>query len=261
MRRGKQIYDWFPLWSDKWLFGSTRHELTHEQRAIWTDLMAVGNKDDGFIRANETTGYPMEQLAGLLCCSKELLETTIKICIEKGKLEDKGNGIYYICNWENYQLSGRYKRLIAEKAEQASEKTDASNLISSSLSPLSLSSLSSKDNEKIDIHAMASEIVAYLNTKADKNFDYRAKETFKQISARIGDGRTIENFRRVIDIKVAKWKGKSWKGGKGDTVIGDDLLRPSTLFTPTNFENYLNESMPGEKKDAPSKFDGIGEEI
>lgn len=153
MRRGKQIYDWFPLWSDKWLFGSTRHELTHEQRAIWTDLMAVGNKDDGFIRANETTGYPPEQLAGLLCCSQELLETTIKICIEKGKLEDRGNCIYYICNWENYQLSGRYKRLIAEKAEVASEKTDASNLISSSVLSYSFPKGEFEGIQKSDVEA------------------------------------------------------------------------------------------------------------
>ena len=132
MRRGKQIYDWFPLWSDKWLFGSTRHELTHEQRAIWTDLMALANKDDGYVRANETTPYPNEQLSGLLCCSQDLLKSTITRCIETVKLKDTGNGILYVVNWKEYQLSGRYKRLIAENLEEASGKTDTSNLVLSS---------------------------------------------------------------------------------------------------------------------------------
>jgi uncharacterized phage protein (TIGR02220 family) len=159
----------------------------------------------------------------------------------------------------------RASKNVMTKPDAVQECHDASASGSSSLESdsdsSSLNSLNSKDKEKIDIHAISAEVVAYLNTKADKNFDYKAKETVRHIGARIADGRTIENFRHVIDVKVAKWKGKTWKGGKGDTVIGDDLLRPSTLFSQTNFENYLNESMPGVKHDAPSKFDGLGKEV
>ena len=104
-------------------------------------------------------------------------------------------------------------------------------------------------------------VVRYLNEKTGKKFSSKSKETIDHIKARIAEGHTIEDFKRVIDVKVAKWKGKSWKGQSGDVVQGDDLLRPSTLFRPTNFENYLNESMPGAKQDLPSKFDGLGEEV
>ena len=43
----KKISDhlWFPLWVDKWIFGSTRIECTLEERAIWIDFLALASKD------------------------------------------------------------------------------------------------------------------------------------------------------------------------------------------------------------------------
>ena len=86
------------------------------------------------------------------------------------------------------------------------------------------------------------EVVSYLNEKTGHNFSPKSSDTIKHISARIAEGRTLEDFKHVIDIKVAKWKGKTWKDTRtGEMVNGDDYLRPSTLFRPGNFENYLNE--------------------
>ena len=94
------------------------------------------------------------------------------------------------------------------------------------------------------------EIVSYLNEKTGHNFSLKSKPTIEHISARIAEGRTLDDFKKVIDIKVAKWKGKTWKDTRtGETVQGDDYLRPSTLFRPGNFENYLNETpAPGKTK-------------
>jgi len=110
MKRGIS-YAWFPLWIDKWLWGSTRHELNHEERAIFVDLLALAAKDDGFIRANETTPYPIEQLAGMLQASKELVSNTISKCIKYGKLIEK-EGIYFVNNWNEYRLSQRHKKRV-----------------------------------------------------------------------------------------------------------------------------------------------------
>lgn len=89
------------------------------------------------------------------------------------------------------------------------------------------------------------EILEYLNAKAGKNFNPSSSDTIKHISARIAEGRTLDDFKKVIDIKVAKWKGRTWPdtrpGREGEIVNGDDLLRPSTLFRAGNFENYVNE--------------------
>jgi hypothetical protein len=72
--------------------------------------MILAAKDDGFIRANADMGYPHEYLARILNVPLELLESTIKKCIEVGKLEALENGIYYVKNWETYSLSQRHKK-------------------------------------------------------------------------------------------------------------------------------------------------------
>jgi len=111
MKRGK-TFDWIPLYVDKWIFGSTRIELTHEERAIWIDFLALASKDDGYIRANKETPYPLQQLAGMLCCEMDLLTTTIAKFASKEikKIKVYKNGIIYLLNWEEYKLTPRHKR-------------------------------------------------------------------------------------------------------------------------------------------------------
>ena len=79
-----------------------------------------------------------------------------------------------------------------------------------------------------------SQIIKYLNEKTGKRFSPKSQTSIDFINGRLAEGKTLENFKRVIDVKVAKW------GGDPKMV---DYLRPSTLFRPTNFENYLNETL------------------
>ena len=74
------------------------------------------------------------------------------------------------------------------------------------------------------------EIINYLNQRAGKNFRATTRKTVTLITARKREGATLEDFKKVIDIKTRKWKG-----GKMD-----DYLRPETLFS-SKFEAYLNE--------------------
>jgi hypothetical protein len=137
MKRGKQIDAWYPFYIDKWLFGSTRHELVigpgwadrfpdlvplvpasiikrpfTDLRGIFLDLMTLSKKDGGFIRANETTPYPLEQLAGMFCVPIDHVRARINICVNAkvGKLSEPSPGIYYLKSTETYALSDRWKR-------------------------------------------------------------------------------------------------------------------------------------------------------
>lgn len=74
------------------------------------------------------------------------------------------------------------------------------------------------------------EIIDYLNTKAGTSFRSRSTDSRKHIRARYADGFTTEDFKTVIDKKVAEWKGTDMA----------KYLRPSTLFG-TKFESYLNQ--------------------
>jgi hypothetical protein len=137
MKRGRQIDTWYPFYIDKWLFGSTRHELVitpgwaerfpelvaavpksiigrpfTDLRGIFVDLMTLSKKDGGYIRANEDTPYPVEQLAGMFCVPADHVRAAIGICVHKrvGKLSEPSPGIYYVESTEAYSLSDRWKR-------------------------------------------------------------------------------------------------------------------------------------------------------
>lgn len=73
------------------------------------------------------------------------------------------------------------------------------------------------------------EILSYLNERAGTKFG-ESKETVRLINARINDGFTVEDFKKVINKKVKEWKGT-------DRAM---YIRPSTLFAPSHFEEYLN---------------------
>ena len=74
-------------------------------------------------------------------------------------------------------------------------------------------------------------IINYLNTRTKSNFKDTTSSTRKHISARLHEGFTIEDFKKVIDVKTMEW-------------INDNkmkvYLRPETLFG-TKFESYLNQ--------------------
>ncbi len=122
--KDKQTQMWIPLYVDKWIFGSMRIELDPPERSVFIDLLVLGAKDNGYIRANETTPYLEIQLAGLLNISIELLRSTIKKCIEYSKIVECSPGIYRLCSWETYQFTDRYKRKLgcsSEKTEQVGQ--------------------------------------------------------------------------------------------------------------------------------------------
>ncbi len=95
---------WIKLWTEEWLDGSIRMELSPSERSIWADLLALSGRSrvPGLIQANNGVPYTHNYLAGRFNVSEELLETTLKKCsIQKRIIEDE-NGIKII-NWKKYQ--------------------------------------------------------------------------------------------------------------------------------------------------------------
>lgn len=81
------------------------------------------------------------------------------------------------------------------------------------------------------------EIINFLNQVANTSFKTNNKSTVGYINGRIAEGYTLEDFKLVITAMGNKWKGTEW----------EEYLRPSTLFTPTNFEKYLNSAKKSTK--------------
>ena len=87
------------------------------------------------------------------------------------------------------------------------------------------------------------EIVDYLNQKAGTSYRSNSKATQAIIRARLAEGYTVEDFKRVIDNKCTDWIGTQW----------EEYLRPSTLFG-TKFENYLNRKQTKQQKQRQTCF-------
>jgi uncharacterized phage protein (TIGR02220 family) len=77
---------------------------------------------------------------------------------------------------------------------------------------------------------LVQDVVAYLNLMLNKKFSPRTINTVKAISARAEDGATLEDFKKVIDIKISNWLNTDMAS----------YLRPETLFGP-KFDSYLNQ--------------------
>lgn len=78
-----------------------------------------------------------------------------------------------------------------------------------------------------------SRILDYLNEKTGRNYKATSKATQKHINARFVEGYTEDDFKKVIDNKVAEWLHDP----KMQTY-----LRPDTLFG-TKFDSYLNQQV------------------
>mgnify|MGYP000855915684 CR=1 FL=1 len=87
-------------------------------------------------------------------------------------------------------------------------------------------------------------VIDYLNQKCKTNYRATTDKTKKLISARINEGFSLDDFKKVIDIKAAEWTGTDF----------EKYLRPDTLFG-TKFESYLNQKNNLRKGgDAVGKF-------
>lgn len=75
-------------------------------------------------------------------------------------------------------------------------------------------------------------VIEKLNDLANTSYKATTKKTQSLIRARAEEGFTLEDFYKVIDIKVSDWKGTEF----------EKYIRPETLFG-SKFENYLNQKI------------------
>ena len=90
-----------------------------------------------------------------------------------------------------------------------------------------------KTENNNNIFLICQEVISYLNLKAKKNFKVDTASHQKFIKARLKEGYVLEDFKKVVDIMVAKWKGTEY----------EQYLQPQTLFG-NKMDNYLNQPMP-----------------
>ena len=112
-----------------------------------------------------------------------------------------------------------------------------SGTVKTTVSELEILQTNKTNNNEIDNNnnklLICKEIISYLNLKAKKKFKVDTASHQKFIKSRLKEGYVLEDFKKVVDIMVAKWKGTEY----------EQYLQPQTLFG-NKMDNYLNQPMP-----------------
>ena len=123
-----------------------------------------------------------------------------------------------------------------------------SGTVNNTVSELEILQTNKTNNNEIDNNnnklLICKEVISYLNLKAKKNFKVDTASHQKFIKARLKEGYALEDFKKVVDIMVAKWKGTEY----------EQYLQPQTLFG-NKMDNYLNQPMPKRSRILTSTVD------
>lgn len=110
--------------------------------------------------------------------------------------------------------------------------------INIALEDININKTKDLDLIKDDLKESIKMIIDYLNSKLGTHYKVSSTKTRDIIKARFNDGFTLDDFQKVIDVKVDEWVNDE-KMSK--------FLRPETLFS-NKFESYLNQPISEKKK-------------
>ena len=216
----------------------------------------------GFSQAeNQVFSGGLQYLADWTNSTKQSVVKCLKSLVEKGFIEktDKViNGVkfceYYATKFNGgmqQSLTGYTTKFngVCNKVERGIQQSLTGGMQQSLTNNININNLEDNLKNNKEIYKA---VIDYLNNKTGQSFRSSTKATQQHINARLAEGFTIEDFKRVVDNMWTDWHGTEW----------EKYLRPSTLFG-SKFENYLNRK-PQNKgangiaiNSSPSELDGV----
>lgn len=194
-------------------------------------------KNEGRLMFNDRIPYNPTILAQITRHSVGVVEKAIEIFKQLELIEILDNGAIYLLDIQEYigRTSTEADRKRAYRNRIAQEKT----LVITDNGQVS-DKCPDKTTPEIELEKeieIYKDIVEYLNQKAGTKYKHTTKATQRHINGRLAEGYILDDFKAVINKKVAEWK---------DTDMAK-YLRPETLFG-TKFEGYLNQKEGKEPK-------------
>lgn len=244
------IKEWFPLYASDWLTSIGLRLCSPFARGILIDMMAYSWE-------SKTPGVIIDTPADLSLffhCTEEAFSNAT------AELEDRNcivrdNGHIYIPKLQTVGREQREKHLrrveagrkggLAKAENSTPEDGSASNALAKSSNALAIEEKrvdKSREECQQKKHENADSVIDYLNEKVGSRYQH-SKTSRTPISARLSDGFTVDDCRLVIDLKVEQWE-------KDPKMC--EFIRPSTLFAPSHFEEYLNAAIL--KRDKPGNI-------
>jgi len=213
---------------------------------VWVKLLSQAGKTNasGYIYLSENIPYTDEMLATIFNRPLSTVRLALKTFQDFGMITIDEQNYIAIENWEKHQnIEGmeRVRKLNAERNRRYRERKKQEQLPRD----VSVTSHDGTDIDKeLDIDKEVKkdivgqpddipykEIVEYLNRKTNKSYRHTTRKTKDLIKARFNEGFTLDEFKKVIDVKNDEWRN--------DPKM-QKFIRPETLFG-TKFESYLNQ--------------------
>lgn len=218
----------------KWLFKEPYKKLSNNAKIMYAllynrldlSLESKWHDRNGKVFMYFTTAEFCEELG----CSEKTVTKIKKELVTSGLLREerqgltKPNRLYILGPKIVKREPPEPEKLPSRTVENAALDTQEVQTIKTDIRKTDI------DNNKLLI---CKEVISYLNLKAKKNFKVDTASHQKFIKARLKEGYVLEDFKKVVDIMVAKWKGTEY----------EQYLQPQTLFG-NKMDNYLNQPMP-----------------
>lgn len=169
--------------------------------------------------------------------SERQVRTALKHLISTNEVTSRTTAKYTLLivnNYALYQGSDQVsdQQVTSKRPSSDQQVTTNKNIRKKEVKKKEEKLMSSDEDESPSFSPEIEEIIGYLNRRTGRKFSPKTAESQKSISARLRDGYTVDDFKKVIDTKTAEW---------GNDPKMRKYLDPSTLFRPGNFEKYLNQ--------------------
>lgn len=218
-----------------------------EYALFYLKLCLKSLKHDGFLIrtvGNVLIPYDAKKLGEITRTNEDTVLVALKLLTEIGLVEVQENGTLFLTQLQSLIGSetnaAERMRKARAKAKEIGTANNVREMFAICSPEIDIEKEKEKEQKKIDYTSIIHEVVDYLNQKAGTRYRYTSKSTVPHIKARVNEGFTIDDFKTVIDNKVASWIGNKDM---------EKYLRPETLFG-TKFEGYLNERTASKQQEA-----------
>ncbi|RCX05874.1 conserved phage C-terminal domain-containing protein [Kosakonia pseudosacchari] len=103
--------------------------------------------------------------------------------------------------------------------------------------------VAAQPDPEVVITDSAIEVLTYLNQVSGSRRQ-KSRTSLENIRGRLRDGYSVEDLKRVIDLKHEHWR---------DNIKMYQYMRPETLFTPGKFSGYMSSATAWDKKGRPPR--------
>ncbi len=233
---------------------------------IYIDLLTLAGRQGGTgeLMLTDDLPFEFEDLARECDVDVNTMRMAMAMLQKLGMVRLREDGCYVIDGWEDHQAvdgstakNRERQRRFRERQKAAKSlpaaTQDADRNVTHNVTPnvtqgvtcdvtpnvteygLEIRDKSKEEEQKEKakkekVERDVTEVIVYLNERSGKRFNPKTEGARKVVRARLNDGYAVDDLKAVIDSKCAQWVTDQRMR---------EYLRPSTLFAPTKFDEYL----------------------